>query len=64
MCGVLVSPAAVVMGFMARTRIQTDGTRGEGLATAAIVVGILGFVLNVVVLAIVFSSPEFFEGIE
>jgi hypothetical protein len=28
------------------------------------VVGILGFVLNVVVLAIVFSSPDFFEGIE
>jgi hypothetical protein len=63
-CGVLLSPAAVIMGVKARTKIRTDGTRGEGLATAAIVVGILGFVLNVVVLAAVFSDPEFLNGLE
>lgn len=63
-CGVLLSPAAVIMGVKARTRIRTDGTRGEGLATAAIVVGILGFVLNVVVLAAVLSDPGFLDGLE
>ncbi len=63
-CGVLLSPAAVIMGVKARTRIRNEGRQGEGLATAAIVVGILGFLLNVVVLAIVFSDPEFLNGLE
>lgn len=63
-CGVLLSPAAVIMGVKARSKVRIEGTRGEGLATAAIVVGVLGFVLNVVVLAIVFSTPGIFDGVE
>jgi hypothetical protein len=63
-CGVVLSPAAVIMGVKARSTTRSQGTRGEGLATAAIVVGIVGFVVNVVVLAVVLGDPDILNQID
>lgn len=63
-CGVLLSPLAVYLGYRARSRIDATGASGRGLATAAIVVGIVGFVLNLAVLVMVLTNPDFLEQLD
>jgi hypothetical protein len=47
--GIVLGPAAAIMGFIGRQRITSSGgaVGGGGLALAGIILGIVGFVLSV-----------------
>jgi hypothetical protein len=47
--GVILGPAAAIMGFVARQRITSSGGAigGGGLAIAGLILGIVGFVISV-----------------
>jgi uncharacterized protein DUF4190 len=47
--GVLLGPAAAVMGFISRQRVTASGgtVGGGGMAIAGLILGIIGFVLSV-----------------
>jgi hypothetical protein len=51
-CGVLLGPAAAIMGFISRNRITASGgaVSGGGLAMAGLILGVVGFLLWVVLL--------------
>lgn len=65
-CGVFLGPAAVFMGISGRKRVRSTGAPGEGLAVAAIVLGVICFVVNVVVIVVILSNPDLAEqlGVE
>lgn len=63
-CGIFLGPLGTWLGFRARNRIDQTGSPGRGLATAAIVLGIIAFVLNLVVLVAVLTNPEFLNDLE
>ena len=48
--GIVLGPAAAIMGFISRQRIQTSGGAlgGGTMAIAGLILGIIGFVLGVV----------------
>ena len=54
----LCSPLGIVLGFVAKSQIKKTGQSGDGLATAAIIVGVLSMVLGVVLFATGMSSLE------
>jgi Domain of unknown function (DUF4190) len=57
--GVLLGPIAAIMGFISRQRVASSGGTlgGGGLATAGLILGIVGFVGSVLwFLFFVFSS--------
>ena len=60
-CGIILGPLAVVLGVLARQRARNEGATGEGLATAAIVVGAAAFVLNVVVISVLLANPDLMD---
>ncbi len=47
--GIILGPTAAIMGFIARQRIATSGgaVGGGTLAVVGLILGILGFVINV-----------------
>ncbi|NYJ74118.1 DUF4190 domain-containing protein [Allobranchiibius huperziae] len=55
-CGVL-SIVGIVLGVLARNEIRASGGRqeGEGMATAAIIVGIISLILGVVIAIVRFA---------
>jgi hypothetical protein len=63
-CGVVLGPLATVLGVLARRRLRAAGEPGEGLATAAIVLGVIVFVLNIVVLIYVFTNPDALDSVD
>lgn len=63
-CGIFLGPLGTWLGFKARKRIDQTGSPGRGLATAAIVLGIVVFILNLVVLVVVLTDPEFLNELE
>jgi hypothetical protein len=48
--GVVLGPAAAIMGFVSRQRVTASGGAlgGGGMAIAGLILGIIGFVLSVV----------------
>ena len=60
-CGVVLCPIGVALGFAARSTIRRTGAPGDGLAIAAIVVGVVGFILNVVMIIALFSNPDLMD---
>lgn len=52
------APAGIIMGFIARNQIKTSGQGGNGLALAAIIIGIVSIVLGVLVVGAGFSSTS------
>jgi hypothetical protein len=64
-CGIVFGPIAIVLGLNARKKIRRSNgmVTGEGLATAGIVLGIVGALLSVIVLAIAFSDPDTMDRI-
>jgi hypothetical protein len=60
-CGVVLGPLAVVLGFLARQRIRAEGSTGDGLAIAGIVIGVAAFVVNVVVIAVLLANPDLMD---
>lgn len=65
-CGVVLQPIAIVLGFLSRKSIRESygALKGDGLAIAAIVIGIIGFILSVIVLVTVLSDPDFLDQID
>lgn len=51
----LCSPLGIALGFVAKNQISKTGQAGNGLATAGIVVGVVGILLNV----LLFTSGAF-----
>jgi peptidyl-prolyl cis-trans isomerase B (cyclophilin B) len=45
----LCSPLGIILGFVAKSQIRRTGQSGNGLATAAIVVGVVSILLGVLV---------------
>ena len=60
-CGVVLGPLAVVLGFLARQKARAEGASGEGLAIAAIVIGVAAFVVNVAVIAVLLANPDLMD---
>jgi hypothetical protein len=60
--GVLIGPAAVVMGFISRRRIRdsVDTLGGAGIAIAGLLLGLVGFVASVIWLVLVLRANEAF----
>lgn len=54
----LCSPLGIILGFVAKGQIKKTGQSGDGLATAAIVVGIVSILLGIVLFASGASSLE------
>jgi hypothetical protein len=46
--GIILGPAAAIMGFISRQRIAASGgtVRGGGLALAGLIIGIVGFIAS------------------
>jgi hypothetical protein len=53
-CGVILGPAAAIMGFISRGRITSSGGTlgGGGMAMGGLILGIVGFVLWVVIVIV------------
>ena len=66
-CGIFTAIPALIVGIMANKEIGASGGNqaGRGMAIAAIVLGIVGIVLSLLVIAFwgyVVTTPEFQEG--
>jgi hypothetical protein len=52
-CAILVAPAGIVLGYVARSQIRRTGEAGGGMATAALIIGwvltILGIAAGVII---------------
>ena len=61
-CGVILGPAAAIMGFISRNRITQSGGAigGGGLAMAGLILGVVGFLLWIVIVIIEASSFSHF----
>jgi hypothetical protein len=59
--GLLLGPLAIVLGVLARRRLRSADEPGTGLATAAIVLGVIVFVLNVVAIIYFITNPDAFD---
>ncbi len=69
LCCLLAGVPAIILGVMARKEIDaSSGTQaGRGMATAGIVLGIVGVVFSVLAMiffGFVVTSPEFQEGFQ
>ena len=63
-CGVILEPLAIGLGLAARKSIRQSGglLKGDGMATAAIVIGIIGLVLSVVMLFVLMANPDLLDN--
>ena len=53
-CGVILGPAAAIMGFISRNRITQSGGAigGGGMAMAGLILGVVGFLLWIVIVIV------------
>jgi hypothetical protein len=63
--GIVLGPTAVTLGILARRRVaRSNGTvKGEGLATAAIVLGVIGTLVSLVYVIILINNPDLITDI-
>jgi hypothetical protein len=63
--GIVIGPAALIMGIAARKRIQRSNgwSRGQGMATAGIVLGIIATVLSAVWGIVFLANPDLVQDI-
>src|SRR6478736_2818634 len=63
--GIVLEPVAIVLALVARRRIrESNGTlKGDGLAIAAIAVGVVGLLLAVVGMIILIRNPDALDNI-
>lgn len=47
-CSVVISVVGVVLGFIGMNQIKASGQRGEGLAKAGIIIGIVGVAIGII----------------
>lgn len=59
--GIVLGPTAIGFGLAARRRIGASGgwRRGDGMATAGIVCGIIGTLLSIVYIVFLIRNPNF-----
>lgn len=59
-CGIVIGPAAIVLGIVSRNKISaSNGTlKGQGMATAGIVLGIIGTIISVAALIVLAANPD------
>jgi hypothetical protein len=62
-CGIILEPVAIGLGIAARKSIRESSGRlkGDGMATAAIVIGIIGLVLSVVMFFVLLANPDLLD---
>jgi hypothetical protein len=65
-CGIVIGPIAIILGIVARRRIRESGglTKGDGLALAGLVLGIIGTVASVGWIIAFATVPELRERLE
>ncbi len=53
-CGIILGPAAAIMGFISRNRIAQSGGAigGGGMAMAGLILGVVGFLLWIVIVIV------------
>lgn len=53
-CGIILGPAAEIMGFISRNRIAQSGGAigGGGMAMAGLILGVVGFLLWIVIVIV------------
>ncbi|CAM8630101.1 Domain of unknown function DUF4190 [Acidimicrobiia bacterium] len=63
--GIVLGPMALIFASKARTRIERSGgwTKGTGLATAGIVLGVIGTIVSIVYLIFVLQNPNFLQDL-
>lgn len=63
--GIILAPLALVLGVRARRSIaRSNGwLRGDGMAVAGIVLGIIGIVVSVVYLVFLLRNPNFLQDL-
>ncbi len=61
--GIVLGPGAAMMGLASRQRVAASGSTlgGHSIATAGLVLGIIGFVANVAWLVAVLKEPSFWQ---
>jgi hypothetical protein len=64
--GVVVGPIAIVLGAVARRRVrESQGlTKGEGLALAGLVLGVIGTLASIGWIIAIFTVPELRDRLE
>jgi len=64
-CGIILCPLGFGLGLGARASIaKSGGTRkGDGLAIAGIVIGIIGTTLAIVTMVFVFRNPDVLDNL-
>ncbi|CAB4608029.1 unannotated protein [freshwater metagenome] len=63
--GIVLGPMALIFATKARTRIERSGgwTKGAGLATAGIVLGVIGTIVSIAYLIFVLQNPDFLQDL-
>jgi Flp pilus assembly protein TadB len=59
--GIILGPVGLALGTRSRRRISESGgaLRGEGMAQAGIVLGIIGIVVSIAYLVFIIMNPDF-----
>jgi|GEM_PF-630519 len=63
--GIVLGPTAITLGVLARKRIAraNGAVKGEGLATTAIVLGIIGTLISLVYVIVLIRNPDLLTDI-
>ncbi len=64
LCCQFLSPVAIVLGMVALSQIkQRPGEQGSGFAITGIVLGIISLIVAVIVIIVLFSSPQLLQNL-
>jgi hypothetical protein len=63
--GIVLGPMALIFATKARTRIERSGgwIKGSGIATAGIVLGVIGTLASIAYLIFVLQNPDFLQDL-
>lgn len=64
LCGIILEPIAIILGFQARRKIRASNgaLKGEGLAAAGIVLGFIGTALAIIGIVILVQNPDLMDS--
>jgi hypothetical protein len=63
--GIVLGPTALTLGILARRRVarSNGAVKGEGMATAAIVMGVIGTLISLVYVIVLIRNPGLVDDI-